>query len=590
MSNNLLTQLAEYGTYCDERQGTVTADDITDAVMPLPMPIQPTRPRHGLLIAAAAAAAVLLVAGGLALLARSGDGSTPVDEPTSTTVAAPVVTTVPEPVPTTTIAETEESTPTTTVPDRSPAVYRGMDAPMVAMETTGSTSGYGGLTWTIYESFGSSFPAGDIWFDPEIGYVAYPPFNTADTDDPTSDGRAYEWRSDDAVAWERRVLPEFDGYDYFSVHSGWSTSNSPLGLWAVAGTSDGSTLFVASGNTWQRVEFDDSARPGVEGIIVDGLRGEPISSGETTIYSSYGPVRIPWERYFGDGLAAGLRGEWDDATQHVRVVDWDTGDLYADLTVDVDADRVSFTDARSGDVVLEVAVTDEFPPESIIEAAQGKLRADVWIFDGDQRLVWTPSPFPDTAVDQAIPILPLAKGGFAAFVDNQGVDEVWTSADGRVWSNRGQVGFLDRVDGYTAIEFEPFAGKVQAHATLGESGLVESWESMDGVNWTPARFSTYGPYGPPTPTNLGWIAIDDDPEGVATFWVSADGDAWQQLGIPAGFNHADWQISGTHIAGAAGNILHLTLIGDGSGADIRREEVDPNGQWLWLGTFTAESR
>ena len=53
MSHDLLTQLSEYGTYCDERQGTVTADDITDAVIPLPMPTQPTRPRHGWLIAAA---------------------------------------------------------------------------------------------------------------------------------------------------------------------------------------------------------------------------------------------------------------------------------------------------------------------------------------------------------------------------------------------------------------------------------------------------------------------------------------------------------------------------------------------------------
>ena len=82
MSHDLLTQLAEYGTYCDERQGTVTADDVTDAVMPLPMPTQPTRPRHGWLIAAAAAALVLLVAGGLALLGSfDGDRFTPINEP-----------------------------------------------------------------------------------------------------------------------------------------------------------------------------------------------------------------------------------------------------------------------------------------------------------------------------------------------------------------------------------------------------------------------------------------------------------------------------------------------------------------------------
>ncbi len=36
MSQDLLTQLAEYGTYCEERQGSVSADDILGNVVPLP--------------------------------------------------------------------------------------------------------------------------------------------------------------------------------------------------------------------------------------------------------------------------------------------------------------------------------------------------------------------------------------------------------------------------------------------------------------------------------------------------------------------------------------------------------------------------
>jgi len=110
MSHDLLTQLAEYGTYCDERQGTVAADDVIDAVMPLPMPTQPTRPRHGWLIAAAAAALVLLVAGGLALLGSfGGDRVAPINEPTATTIPTPTT------IPATTLPAPEPVAPTTTL-------------------------------------------------------------------------------------------------------------------------------------------------------------------------------------------------------------------------------------------------------------------------------------------------------------------------------------------------------------------------------------------------------------------------------------------------------------------------------------------
>jgi hypothetical protein len=110
MTNDLLTQLAEYGTYCNERQGAVSANDVTDAVMPLPMSTQPTRPRNGWLIAAAAAVLVLLLVGGLGLLAQRNDppNDAPVVdqvEPETPPVIDPPATTLPlnttEPPPTT---------------------------------------------------------------------------------------------------------------------------------------------------------------------------------------------------------------------------------------------------------------------------------------------------------------------------------------------------------------------------------------------------------------------------------------------------------------------------------------------------------
>jgi len=93
MTQDVSTQLGAYGRYCDERQGAVTADDVTDAVMPLPMTTQSNRPLYGWVIAAAAAAVVLVLAGGLALLGPFGsDGVAPSNEPAATTTipAAPV--------------------------------------------------------------------------------------------------------------------------------------------------------------------------------------------------------------------------------------------------------------------------------------------------------------------------------------------------------------------------------------------------------------------------------------------------------------------------------------------------------------------
>jgi hypothetical protein len=113
MSPDLLTQLAEYGTYCEERQGSVDANDVFGSVVPMPAPVHSTRAPRGWLVAAAAAALVLILIGGLALLAPFGGSAPVVDEPMVTTIPSEiVVTTAP------TVEEVVEATVTTllTVP------------------------------------------------------------------------------------------------------------------------------------------------------------------------------------------------------------------------------------------------------------------------------------------------------------------------------------------------------------------------------------------------------------------------------------------------------------------------------------------
>jgi len=98
MSPDLLTQLAEYGTYCEERQGSVSADDILGNVVPLPAMTSPAVPARRWVVAVAAAVAALVLIGGVAWLASGRDAVVPADQPIPTgEPITPEVTNVPTP-------------------------------------------------------------------------------------------------------------------------------------------------------------------------------------------------------------------------------------------------------------------------------------------------------------------------------------------------------------------------------------------------------------------------------------------------------------------------------------------------------------
>lgn len=83
MTDNLRTQLSDYGVFHEERQGPVDIDSLFDPVTPIP---PPTETRHtvsrGLLVAVAAGIAVILVIGLIPFLLRNE----PTPQPAATTV------------------------------------------------------------------------------------------------------------------------------------------------------------------------------------------------------------------------------------------------------------------------------------------------------------------------------------------------------------------------------------------------------------------------------------------------------------------------------------------------------------------------
>ncbi len=140
MSQDLLTQLAEYGAYCEERQGTVDATDVIGPVVPIPTSVSSSRPVRGWLVAAAAAALVLLVVGGVTLLGLFGGSAPVVEEPTATTVPAEIVnTTVP------TVEEVVEATVTT--PATAPAPPPGEGPQLQFTQIELPTDGWPDVIW-----------------------------------------------------------------------------------------------------------------------------------------------------------------------------------------------------------------------------------------------------------------------------------------------------------------------------------------------------------------------------------------------------------------------------------------------------------
>ena len=86
MSQDLLTQRADYGTDGEERQGSVTADDAIGTVVPAQVLVRsaPPRPRRGWLVAVTSFALVLVVVGGVAWFLGGGATTEPAETPEPT--------------------------------------------------------------------------------------------------------------------------------------------------------------------------------------------------------------------------------------------------------------------------------------------------------------------------------------------------------------------------------------------------------------------------------------------------------------------------------------------------------------------------
>ena len=334
MSQDLLTQLAEYGTYCDERQGSVSADDVIDTIVPLPMPTHSTAPRRRWLVAVAAAALILIIIGGLTWLTPLSDTIPPSD--TQTTIPQ---TTVPE--------TTVPTTPDTTVPElteplsssiwsRLPhdeAVFGGEGSEWMFDVTVGGpglvavgSDGSDAVVWTSVDGIAwLRVPHDDVVFGGagmSSVTVGGPGLVAVGSADPHNDEDAVVWTSVDGITWSR--VPH-DESVFGGVGEQWMgsvTAGGP-GLvavgWDLVGfDADAAVWTSPDGVTWSRVPHDEEVfggrsyqamrelTAGGPGLVAVGEdRSRDFDDGDVAVWTSVDGItwsRVPHdEENLGEG-------------------------------------------------------------------------------------------------------------------------------------------------------------------------------------------------------------------------------------------------------------------------------------------------
>jgi hypothetical protein len=473
MSQDLLTQLAEYGTYCEERQGSVSADDVIDVIVPLPMPTHPTAPRRGWLIAVAAAALILVVVGGVTWLTLLEGGVPPAGEPAETTIPQ---TTVPE--------TTVPTTPDTTLPEPTAT------APPRAAES---------VTWTRHE--GSVPSGGGYSFDETpVGLMAT---RTEDFRVPlvylSSNG--FDWAEVPIPAGLNGPLPE--AFDVFEVEP------SPAGIWL---TRAGAGLWFADLDSWS------SGDPSWEEVASEAhlldLKG-PAPFGSRWAPGVSGKARI--------GNASLIAVDWELAIDYEAILDLPPG--YTDIAHD-DLDSC-YSGGRSGELSLRGRGSDGE------EVCLGRVTI---INEADGVSVLAESGNQVAFIENAVADFDYGDGGAHIFLPGEMLD-LYASIDGRselvpslgTATHQGCGQGLDQADGTVVHrmdcpEFEDLT-----------PGLRVARSTADGVTWVPVPYDERQAFlAGRHPLGFSWESTwpwgpPGDELGSAAILVSADGETWTEL-------------------------------------------------------------
>ncbi len=423
-----------------------------------------------------AAAVVILVVGALSVFLMVRPGGQPT-APSSTT------TSVVEESSTTTVASAVDGdvSPTTEAAD---APLAPLGTPALVSEETLAAATLGNITWTRYSALKGTIPEAEILFEPDRGFVAYPQLNKQD---PQGASRAYEWRSDDAITWARRPIPVFDDFDTVYFRTGWGANTPELGWWATARTGDSVTYFVLDGDSWTPITLDDADRPAEESGGYAMYVGQPVASGNVTLFAT-GGERIALSQRVGE-LWIGDRGatlQWVPNPVPDNVFDFGVpiepmpGGGFV-MYEELDDDVVVFWGSPDGRSWSELGMTT-FPIQG-----RGGLRLDSW--SGGLRMFVMSETAPTYVMESTDAInwreahvsTPLGQTFETSFgyvgVSLEPIEGSWqisASADGQVWTSIPIPPALaqPRISG---AYYEGVAGDVVYRLIVAETGEVHYW-------------------------------------------------------------------------------------------------------------------
>ena len=466
MSQDLLTQLAEYGAYCDDRQGSVSADDVIDTIVPLPMPTPPTAPGRGWLVAVAAAALILIVIGGVTWLTPFGDSLAPTNEPTETTIPQ---TTVPE--------TTVPITPDTTAPE-----------PI----TTTSPRTLESVTWTRHEG---SVPSGDgySYGETPVGLMA---IRTADFQVPLV------YVSSNGIDWSEVPIPagsngrlseDFDAFDVEPSSDGIWLRRAGGGLWFADLDS-----WSSGEPSWQEVASEADLLD-LKGPPPLGTRWSPGTSGKARIGNTI-LIAVAWE------LTVDYEAILDLPPGYTNIAHDDLDSCYSGGRSGQLSVRGSESDGE--EVCLgRVTIVNEADGVSVLDEAGSQI----------------------AFVENAVADFDYGSGGAHIFLPSEMLD-LYASIDGQVElvpslgtaTHHGCDHGLDRID--DEVVHHLFCPELEDSTP----SLDVARSTTDGVTWVQVAYDTQKP-ALAGRHPLGFFWESTWPWGPPAIMVSEDGETWTEL-------------------------------------------------------------
>jgi hypothetical protein len=408
MSQDLLTQLAEYGMYCEERQGSVSPDDVIDAVVPLPMPTRPIPARRGWLVAVGAAALILILVGGVAWLTSFDGAVPPAGEPAETTI--PEITTP------TTQAPPATDAPTTTV--AMTVVPPALVAPQVDWVESNLVPQYLSITDLIAGNGTSVLVGESIWTSVDgIEWAVANEGARAQVVTYSDHGylagfQGFAWSSQDGVSWEPEELDSSLDIEVWSLGYG-DPGYVAVGLVETSGGLHAAITYSPDGVTWNRV-------PNTGNMFGDPEQTYRWLTARDVAYGSEGYVVVGEDDFAGGGMKVAI---WisPDGTTWNRVEHDDA--VFGGSSDDEWFNVYAVASGGAGYVAVGEIDSSERHTGAVWFSPDGH----TWELVIDQPALAGPVTLDDVVAIEA---------GYVAVGDDlkDGTPLIWFSPDGRIWS------------------------------------------------------------------------------------------------------------------------------------------------------------